>query len=170
VASGTRVSGVTGTSNKVTIAVGMLAVLVGTIPLLALVGILPRGNEPADPAPSWMGFLIGAMFVGAGLIVILRGALNVSDQSDALPASAPRAMRLANDTIGLGIVCGLAMLFSWVAFEPGARHFSIGVAGLWMPTSGSGDTVGRVAFGFGAVLFWCITVAMTVMTLRKWRR
>jgi hypothetical protein len=51
---------VTGTSNKVTIAVGMLAVLVGTIPLLALVGILPRGNEPTDPAPSWMGFLIGA--------------------------------------------------------------------------------------------------------------
>jgi hypothetical protein len=161
------------TSNKVTIAVCILAMFVGAIPLLATAGILPRGNAPAaDPAPAWMGWLIGLMFVSAGFIAIMRGVVGANDNDGNLPASAPRAMRLANDTIGIGIACGLAMLFSWVAFGPGPRHFSIsiGFGGLWMRGLGGGDMMGRVAFGFGAILAWCITTAMAVMTLRKWRQ
>jgi membrane glycosyltransferase len=157
-------------SNKTTIAMGVLSMAVGVIPLFAMSGILPRGSAPADPAPSWMGWLIGAMFVAAGFIVILRGVLGASDESGALPANAPRPLRLANDILAVGIVCALALLFSWVAFGPGPRHFSVGVAGLWMGTSGAGDAIGRVAFGFCAILIWCVIGAFAVITLRGWRR
>jgi hypothetical protein len=160
--------------SKVTIAVGILTMMLGCIPLLAMVGILPRANAPsADPAPSWMGWLIGTVFVGAGLIAIMRGAFGgASESSGDLPATAPRVFRLANDTIGFGIVCGMAAMFSWVAFGPGPRHFSmsIGFGGLWMQGLGGGDMMGRVVFGFGAILFWCVTAAFAVTIARRWRR
>jgi hypothetical protein len=158
-------------SSKVTIAVGVLTVLLGCIPFLAMMGILPRSNEPADPAPEWMGWLIGAVFVGAGLIVIMRGAVgSADDSSGTLPATAPRALRLLNDALGVGIAGGLAAMFTWVAFGPGPRHFSVSVDGLFMHTSGSGDTIGRIAFGFGAIVIWCITAAFGVAVVRRWRQ
>jgi hypothetical protein len=161
--------GGTAASNKVTIALGVMTVLAGSIPLLAMAGILPRASTPtADPAPAWMGWLIGLMFVSAGFIVIVRGIVGANGNSSELPATAPPALRALNDIIGVGIAGGLAMLFSWVAFGAGPRHFSMGFNGLWMPLSNA--TLGRVAFGFGAMLGWCITVAMTVVTMRKWRR
>lgn len=157
--------------NKITTALGLVTVGVGVIPLLAMTGILPRGNvATADPAPSWMGWLICAMFVGAGLIVTARGVLNVSDASGDFPQSAPRWLRLANRTIGFGIACGLAMMFTWVAFGPGPRHFSIGLDGLWLRGFGSGETLGRVAFGFGAILTWFFIGAVTVQALRNAQR
>ncbi|HEX3652373.1 MAG TPA: hypothetical protein VHU18_06075 [Rhizomicrobium sp.] len=157
-------------SNKVTIGVGFLTMLVGAVLLLAMVGVLPRANAPgADPAPAWMGWLISLMFVSAGFIAIVRGMVGADDNNGNLPVTAPRALRALNDIIGLGIAGGLAMLFSWVAFGPGPRHFLMGINGLWMPVSGW-SLIGRIAFGFGAILAWCITIAMTVMTLRKWRR
>jgi hypothetical protein len=159
--------------SKITITVGILSTLIGFIPVLALLGILPRGNEPADPAPEWMGWLIGAVFVGAGLIVIMRGALgSADDSSSTLPASAPRALRLLHDTIGVGIVCGLAAMFTWVAFGPGPRHFSVSVGGvgLFMHTSGAGDAIGRVAFGLFAIVIWCLTAAYARSLVRRWRQ
>src|SRR4051794_27571996 len=147
--------------SKTTIAVGVLTTLMGCIPLLAVTGVLPRATTAAaDPAPAWMGWLIGASFIGAGLIVTMRGGLGGASQSSGdLPASAPRVLCLANDTIAVGIVCALALMFSWVAFGPGPRHFSmsLGFGGLWMGGFGGGDMLGRVAFGFGALLCWCVT-------------
>jgi len=158
------------TPNKVTIAAGILTVLVGTIPPLEALSILPSGNESFDPAPSWIGWLIGAIFMGAGFIAIMRGAWNASDSSAALPAAAPRVLRLAHDALSVGIMWGLAVLSSWVAFGPGPRHFSVGAGGVWMPTSGPDNLFGRVAFGFGAILVWCIMAAFAVTIARRWRR
>jgi hypothetical protein len=158
--------------SKTTIALGLLTVLAGCVPLLAMSGILPRPTSPtADPAPLWMGWLIGAAFVGAGLNVTMRGILGgASETSGDLPPSAPRALRLANEMIAVGIVGALALSFSWVAFGPGPRHFSVGFNGLWLRGFGGGEMMGRVAFGFGAMLFWLMTAAFTVAMLRKWRR
>ncbi len=158
--------------SKTTVAMGVLSMAVGIIPLLAMNGILPRPISPqADPAPLWMGWLIGAAFVGAGLNITMRGLLGgASESSGALPTSAPRALRLANETIAVGIVGALALSFSWVAFGPGPRHFSVGFNGLWLRGFGGGEMMGRVAFGFGAMLFWLLTAAFAVAMLRKWRR
>jgi hypothetical protein len=38
-----------------------------------------------------------------------------------------------------------------------------------MLTHGSSDLLGRIAFGFGAILFWCVAVAMALQTARRWR-
>lgn len=157
--------------NKVTIVVGVMTLLLGCVPFLALAGILPHGNEPTDPAPSWMGWTVGAVFVAAGLIVIMRGALgSAGDSSGSLPDTAPRALRVLHDALGVGIAGGLALMFSWTAFGPGPRHFTANIDGLVMQTSGSGDTIGRVAFGFGAVVIWCVTGAFALSTLRRWRQ
>jgi hypothetical protein len=103
----------------------------------------------------------------------MRGLLGgASASSGDLPASAPRLLRLANDTIAVGIVCALALMFSWVAFGPGPRHFSmsIGFGGLWMGGFGGGNMLGRVVFGFGAILCWCVTGAFAVAIVRRWRQ
>jgi amino acid transporter len=157
--------------NKTTVAIGVLALLVGCVPLLAVLGILPHGQEPADPAPAWMGWVIGAVFVGAGFLVIMRGVWGGADETSGdLPAGAPRALRMVNDAIGVATVCGLAALFSWVAFGPGPRHFSVDLDGLWMRGFGGSDTIGRIAFGFGAILFWCVTGAFALVIVRRWRQ
>jgi hypothetical protein len=79
-------------------------------------------------------------------------------------------MRLANDAFGVGIVCGMALMFSWVAFGPGARHFSVGFNGLWIRGLGGSDMMGRVAFGFGALVFWFLTGAFALAIARRRRQ
>lgn len=162
----------TAASNKTMIAVGALTALAGAVPLLAMAGVLQQAQHaPADPAPSWMGWLIGSMFVGAGLIAVARGICSGANASDgSLAPDAPWLLRALNDVLGCAIAFGLAALFSWVAFGPGPRHFSIGVGGLFFAGPGSGDIAGRVAFGFGAALAWFIAAAMLWASLRRRRR
>ena len=156
--------------SKSIVVVGILTVCIGLIPLLVMTGFLPRGTSTGDPAPDWLGCLFGAVFVGAGLMVIMRGTFGSADEtSGALPANAPRWLRGANDLLAVAIVCGMAVMFSWVAFGPGPRHFSIGFDGLWASANGAGDTAGRVAFGFFSILLWCVTAFFAVLTARRWR-
>ena len=154
------------------IVVGLLTIVCGGVPLLVMLGGLPQSpHAPADPAPSWMGWLVGLMFVSAGLIVIARAIWGGANETDGtLPSSAPWPLRAINDLLGTGIVCGLATLFTWVAFGPGPRHFSMGIDGLFFAGSHSGDTMGRVAFGFFAILGWLIAALSIRATLRRWRQ
>jgi hypothetical protein len=46
---------------------------------------------------------------------------------------------------------------------------SFGIPFLGITTSG-GDTLGRAAFGFGAVIFWCVIAALAVRKLRSLRK
>jgi hypothetical protein len=158
-------------TNRVTIAAGILTIAIGTIPLLVTLGILPHGSAGPDPAPSWMGWLVGLTFVSGGILAVMKAIVgNAGDANSELPANAPRIARAAYDILGVVIVCSLAMMFTWIAFGPGPRHFSFSAGGMSMPTSGAGDTTGRIAFGFGSVLFWCAAVAFVVTTVRRWRR
>jgi hypothetical protein len=157
--------------NKTNILLGIICIAIGTIPLLTTLGIIPHGPVSPDSEPQWADWLIGLVFGSAGILVIMRGFTGSTDESSsALPANAPRLMRGAYDLLSVATVCSLALVFTWVAFGPGPRHFSVSGGGLSMPTSGVGDTMGRLAFGFASVLFWCFLVAIVVATVRRWRR
>jgi len=159
-------------SNRTMIVVGILTVVCGAVPLLIMLGGLPPSpHESADSAPSWMGWLIGLMFVSAGLMVIARGFWgNTNDNDGTLPPSAPRVARALNDMMAFGITCSLALLFTWVAFGPGTRYFAIGFDGLFFAGPGSNESIGRVAFGCFAVLGWVIAAMMAKALLRRWRQ
>lgn len=132
-------------TDKTTVAVGILTIGLGLVPVRVMLGILPRGNPGPDPGPEWMGWLIGAVFVAAGIIVALKGlAGSANDARGLLPATVPRGVRAIHDLLSLGIVFGLAAMFTWVGFGPGPRHFSMSmsVGGLMMLTHGSGDILG----------------------------
>jgi hypothetical protein len=153
--------------NWTIIAFGVFAMVVGALPLLTVLGILPHAQHASDPAPSWMGWLIGLMFGGAGISIIMQGVMG-ADARGALPESAPRSLRMAQELLGVFIVCALASLFTWIAFGPGVRHFSVSAGGFSTPTSG--DMMGRIAFGFGAMLVWCFAAYAVTTTLRRWRQ
>jgi hypothetical protein len=157
------------TNPRTAMVMGLLSMAVGMIPLLAMMGVLPHGQAPSDPAPSWMGWLIGLMFVAAGILLIIR-SFTGADADGALPATGNRLLRGFYELLSLGIVCSLGALFTWVAFGPGPRHFSVSAGGFAMSTSGGGDMVGRIAFGFGSVLTWCALGAFLLAAVRRWRR
>lgn len=147
--------------DKVRIAMGLTFLLVGVIPLLAVIGILPTGHEPADPAPSWMGWVIGLMFLGAGFYIILSAFTGDN------PSGATAAGRLLlgfRDLLAFGTICGLGALFSWIAFGPGPRHFSVAFAGFLMPLASV--MIGRAAFALGALLAWGMLIYFVVTKLR----
>ncbi|HLY04699.1 MAG TPA: hypothetical protein VKR31_03025 [Rhizomicrobium sp.] len=155
--------------NKFYIFFGLITMGLGSMPFLAAMGILPsRPPEPGD-APAWIAFAIGLAFVLAGIVVIVRSFAGADDQSSELPQTAPRSLRAFYDLLVMPIPILLALLFTWVAFGPGVRHFSmsIGFGGTGAAAAGN-ETLGRIMFGAGAVLGWIIVV-FTLRTLaRRW--
>ena len=150
---------------------GLLFLAVGMIPVLAITGVLPHGNAPSDPAPSWIGWAIGLMFGGGGVVIIIKGlAGGYNATSGALPDGAPILLRAIHDLLTIAIMCSLTAVFTWIAFGPGARHFNVSGGGVMMRTSGWGDMLGRVAFGIASIAFWCVTGYGTLSILRRWRR
>jgi hypothetical protein len=162
-------------ANKIHIAMGLVGVAVGAIPLLALLGILPTRPPAPGDAPNWIGGAIGLAFFLGGVAVIVRSFVGADDSSGDLPATAPRALRGVYDLIGTAIPVLLSVLFSWVAFGPGERHFGVsggsGSTAMAMGVSGGHAIIGRIAFGFGAVLGWIIAGwTILVMARRRFPR
>jgi hypothetical protein len=154
---------------KTKIAVGLLFMAVSVFSLLSMLGVLPSGHDPSDPAPSWIGWLIVLMFGGGGIVIITQ-ALAGAGADGSLPVNAPGLLRGTYDVLSTAIVCALGAVLTWVAFGPGPRQFSIGFNGLWVTGAAGNDIIGRVAFGFVAVLVWIVVALMAVTIIRRWRR
>ena len=69
------------TASKSTIIIGMITFVIGMIPLLAALGVLPRGHDAPDEAPPWLGWLIGMVFGSAGIVVIMKGIAGSSNDA-----------------------------------------------------------------------------------------
>jgi len=85
-----------------------------------------------------------------------------------LPAGTPRGVRVTQYLLGLGIISALGAVTTWVAFGPGSRAFTV-----TLPFVGRGpgdETVGRAAFGIGAVLMWIFLVVFVMISVRRIRR
>jgi len=128
-------------------------------------------------------------FLGAGLMLeaVALGLLPTQPSADEAPhavlalaglaflagACAPYAAQLgpnslAARTVGAVVFLSLSAIAHWIAFGPGTRHFSGGVAVGVLSVAGHapGETVGRIVFGLGALL---LDVALLAVFRRWWR-
>ena len=73
-------------------------------------------------------------------------------------------MGIVQYTISFAIFACFGAIGSWVAFGPGERHFA---GSFWFITAGAGEMIGRIVFGFGAVIIWLCTAAVLAAGIRK---
>jgi multisubunit Na+/H+ antiporter MnhB subunit len=141
-----------------------IATAIGGYFVLVGLNVLPPPGGPRNQhAPFWLVFCIGACFLLAGLALFIQ-TFGHADQSGKLPAGAPRWMKLAQFLICFTIFACFALIASWIAFGPGERAFS----GSFVVSDAHGNGfVGRIAFGFGAILTWLGTAAVGIYGYRK---
>lgn len=157
--------------DKKKIALGLLTVGLGAVPLLASAGILPSRPQSYESAPAWIGWLIGLMFMGAGALVVIQGLASGNSDGN-LPRRTPVLVREAYHAIGLAITLSFGVVLTWVAFGPGPRHFTttIAIPGMALSTWSGGDWLGRAAFGSCAMLFWAIFAIWLVVIIQRKRQ
>ncbi len=125
---------------------------------IVAIGLGKFGTNPND-APGWVLMVAGAAFLFAAASMgmsaiggIFFGAKAGPD--GALTDDAPYPIRLAQILLSLMIVALLAVVATWVAFNPG-----------------DASTTGRkIAFAGGAVLVWLIFAGFAYFRLRKLHR
>lgn len=132
--------------------------------LLIGASLLPvPGGHSALHAPLWVVLCAGLAFVLAGVAIMLQ-AFGRANPEGELPAQAPRWMRIGQYLIVFGILVCFGTIGSWIAFVPGQREFSGSFALAGMQVNAS---VGRVAFGMGAILVWVCAIAIAISGARK---
>lgn len=113
--------------------------------------------------PDWLASAVGLVFLATGLSVSVRGWLAVPDNQSNLPADAPVALVATQWLAAFTIVAGLASIGTWIAFGAGTRHFSMS-----LPLTGStGEMIGRIAFGFGAIVTWLMAAGVAYAGINK---
>ena len=155
-------------SPRAAVALGLAVGAMGALIILLALGIIP-GADASLEAPRWVVAAAGLAFVLAGAAMIVGYAVAGGAAPDGdLPPGTPRWVRVTQSLLGLGIIVALAAVATLVAFGPGPRAFTV-----TLPFVGRGpgdETVGRVAFGIGAVLMWVILAAFVVVSVQRIRR
>jgi hypothetical protein len=125
-------------------------------------GYLPM---PEMHGPNFLGYCIGAAFLFAGLTCIVRARAGMADHQSDVPGSAPVWIKLSYRMLAIGITGALAIIGTWIAIGSGPRAFNLSAPLVEMQTTG--EIVGRVVFGLGAVITWIYVIALAVVTMRK---
>lgn len=149
-------------------ALGLIFILAGVGLALLALGLAP-GGESALEAPRWVVACAGLAFALCGGAVIVGYAVagGAGPDGDLLPGT-PWSVRLMQSLLGLGIMGCLATIFTWIAFGPGPRAFTV-----FLPFVGRGpgsETTGRAVFGVGAVLMWVFFAVFVVVSAQRLRR
>lgn len=129
----------------------------GAIFLLAggFIAAIGAGFIPVEPesvhAPGWVIIACGLVFAMGGVMCYTE---SLGDNVNSLFACV--------------LLVAFASVFSWVAFGPGEREFTgSGSIGPIAVVERVGETMGRIAFGFGAIMIWTITAAVAVRWFRS---
>ena len=130
---------------------------------LALVGLGLARSPSHLNGPNWLGFTAGLVFFAAGLSVLVRAWLRVSDKQPNLPDDAPAIAVAIQWLAALTVIAGLASIGTWIAFGAGTRQFSMS-----FPVWGSlAEIIGRAMFGFGAIITWLMAAAFAAAGAKK---
>ena len=128
-------------------------------------------NEREPQAISKRGAWIFGLFAcGTGLLIVLvaAGVIPADERSFGAPrwvvGAAGVALLLGGSIVGL-----VALIFNWIAFGPGERRFSGGMAlpFFWVSSSRIGEWTGRLVFGGGAILVDLFFVWVMVRGVRQ---
>ena len=140
--------------------------LAGT-PLTAKL-FVPGWHPAADAPPLLVQYSFGLIFVLAGFAIIIGYGVGRVDANGNLPADAPLWLYVTQQLLVLGVVGTMGALFSWISIGSGPREFTMSTP---LGTSPVGNSmIGRIAFGFGAVLFWIFFVVVAVIAARRLRK
>lgn len=125
-------------SRPVAVCMALLCFAIGALILCAAAGLLPAHATTHETTPRWVVGCIGLVF--------LAGAFAPLNAAFALP-------NWLNQLTGIAAVAGLALVFNWVAFFPGERHFSMSAGVPGMRLGGAGSSLGgRLMFGLAAIM------------------
>jgi hypothetical protein len=142
------------------IMVALLMIGIGLYFSLVGLGVLPVPGGPRNlHGPLWLVVCAGLAFLLGGLAFALHLAVGGDPESRELPKDAPPWTRVAQYLLGVAIFACFALIGSWIAFGPGERAFS--------GTVPVGPTLGRIAFGIGAVILWLGTIGFVISGARK---
>jgi hypothetical protein len=143
------------------IVIGLATGAFGLYILLVGLALLPvPGGARNLHAPFWVAALAGLVFLLGGVSVLVQAIGRANDDAE-LPADASSWMIVLQYGSVVAICACLAAIGSWVAFAPGERTFS---------GASSGETIGRVVFGIGAVITWLMTLAFAIAAMRRFQR
>jgi hypothetical protein len=142
---------------------GLIAAAIGLFLLLVGFGVVPVKPRSVH-APMWVLSAAGLAFMLAGISIAV-GAIHGVSATGEVPKHASWWMRLFYYVLGLTAAAALASIGTWVAFGSGPRTFS--GTGMFLLSRESGDSVGRIVFGLGAVMTWLITIFLAVNGARK---
>lgn len=148
---------------------GVFFIVCGVLPILVATGVI----TPAPPAeaPPWVVLSVGAMFIVAGVTVIVDFGLARVGPDGQLTADTPLAIEVASLLLGLTIVGLLAAVLGWVAFGSGPRSFTSTVSLPFLTRQQHGDgLLGRIGFGVTTVLLAVMFVVCGAVGVRRVRR
>lgn len=136
------------------------------MPILAGLRIIPV--RPTSNTPGWVVVSIGLAFLFAGIILFSDAAAGGTGPDGQLLDTAPAWVKPFQSVMALAIAATLASIASWIAFGSGERHFSMSISLPFIAARKlGGDTMGRWAFGIGAVLILCVIAGVLVSVARK---
>ena len=144
------------------IGLGLAFSAAGLYFMLGAGGLLPM---PEANGPAFVIFCAGAAFLFAGLTCMVRAKSGMDHRQSDVPDDAALWLKLAYRALGIGTMGALATIGTWIAIGSGPRAFTI--SGSFGEMQTSGQTLGRVVFGLGAVIVWFYVIALTVGTVRK---
>jgi hypothetical protein len=150
-------------SPRTGIAAGLVVVVAGFVPILGALEVI-HVPLTAD-TPVWVGVATGMVIVLAGLAVINEYAVE-----ERRPRPIDYACSKTAALLGFGICGGMAIIFGWIAFGPGERHFAMTTTLPIMTGKGTGgESPGRAMFGLGTALAAAIAVSMLLQGFRRKR-
>lgn len=143
-------------SPRAAIAVGLIFILLGALPILGALNLIYLPLSAV--VPVWVGVAAGLTFVLGGLGVIVGYAIagvEIDDPNAEVgryEIHVPFGVRLTQYILGVSSYGLFAAIAGWVAFGKGARALSTAINLPWLMRHGIGNEwIGRAAFGFAAI-------------------
>jgi len=145
------------------IVLALVLIAGGVAPILGALEVIPYPLTKGTPA--WVGVAAGGVFILTGAAFINGYLFGGGKNFDA--EASPR-VRAIQSVLGFAILAGFAAIGGWIGFGPGEREFSSSISLPFWNSEGRGNvSLGRAAFGLGAIVCAAMAIAVAFRGFRK---